>query len=99
MEVVRLKEHVRKLGVRNSVIAILEASSHGFFRDHVINREVLPDIAEEVEILDAAEPVVVIQELRGIRSAEVEETFDYAAYAGEISSRAEHRPLISALGL
>ena len=48
-EVVRLQQHVRELGVRDPLLARLEARLDGVALDHLVDREVLADVAQEVQ--------------------------------------------------
>ena len=50
-EVVGLQEHVRELGVRDAVLA-LDAAAHRVLGDHLVDREVLAHVAQELEHRD-----------------------------------------------
>ena len=62
-EVVRLQQHVRELGVADAGLA-LEAAADGVLRRHVVDRQVLADVAQELEIPEASHPVGVVRHAR-----------------------------------
>ena len=64
VEVVRLQQHVRELGVRDPGLARFEALLDRVALDHLVDREVLADVAQEVEQPHAAQPVQVVDDLR-----------------------------------
>jgi hypothetical protein len=63
-EVVRLEEHVAELGEGDPDVGALEARSDGLLGDHLVHREVLPNVAEEVEQGQGPQPRRVVQEQR-----------------------------------
>ena len=60
-EVVRLEEHVAEFGVAEAVFRF-EAALDGIFGQHDVNLKHLSDVAKELEIGEAFEPVVVVDE-------------------------------------
>ena len=76
-EVVRLQEHVAELRERQ---AALEANLDGVLGEHVRHREVLADVAQEIDERQLAEPIEVVDHQRAARSGrEVEEAFQLTA--------------------
>jgi hypothetical protein len=84
VEVIGLQQHVRELGVRDAVLAIFETRAHRLFRDHVIDGEVLADVAQELQVGDILEPVIVVDDNRGARAVEAENAADGLRDAGEV---------------
>ena len=64
LEVRRLEEHVAELGERQ---AALEPDLDGVLGEHVRDREVLADVAQEVEQAERPEPVEVVDHQRAAR--------------------------------
>jgi hypothetical protein len=78
-EIVRLQQHVRELGVADALIPIFEARPDRVLRHHVVDGEVLADVAQELEVADPLEPVVVVHHARRAGGvAEVEEARELA---------------------
>ncbi len=63
-EVVGLQEHVAELREGDAVVGPLQAGLDGLLRHHLVHREVLADVAQEVDEADPAEPVGVVDEDR-----------------------------------
>ena len=63
-EVVGLQEHVAELGVADALLAVLEPRAHRVLLDHRVDREVLADVAQHLEVAELLEPVGVVHELR-----------------------------------
>ena len=83
-EVPCLEQHVRKLGVADAGIAF-EPRAHGVFGHHVIDGQVLADVAQELEIADAARPVrVVDDDGAGWPRTEVEEAGELGVDSGQV---------------
>ena len=86
-KVVALQQTVGKLGVGNALFVAADALLNRFLLDHGIDREVLADVAQELQCAHAAKPVVVIGHDRRIRTFEVEEggylTADFIDPAGD----------------
>ena len=76
-EVHRLEQHVAELGVADPR---LEAALHDVARQHPVDREVLADVAQEVDRRQARGPVVVVDHRRGVVALEGQERLDLAAY-------------------
>ena len=74
-EVHRLQEHVAELGVAD---ARLEPGAHDVARQHPVDREVLADVAQEVDRRQARGPVVVVDHRRRVGALEGEERLDLA---------------------
>ena len=93
-EVVRLEQHVAELGVRE---AGLEPRLHRLLLKHHVHREVLPDVAQEVDEPLGDEPFGVVEQQRGaLAGAELEEPRHLIALALEILADlllGEQRPL------
>ena len=77
-EVVGLQQHVAELGVRDAVLAV-DAAAHGVLGDHLVDREVLADVAEELEHVIGVGPVGVVDQ-RGLERPrlEVEQLLSWA---------------------
>ena len=76
--VVALEDLVRELGEGDAGFAV-EARGDGFLREHPVDREVLADVAEEVDGRQLRGPVEVVDDLRGVGAVEVEELLDLGA--------------------
>ncbi len=88
-EIVGLEEHVAELGVAHSRVAPLQAAADGVLGEHDVDGKMLADVAEEFEISEAAHPVVVVHQQRGIAAAvEVEEPPQLGLHGGDVG--AEH---------
>lgn len=72
VEVVGLQQHVAELGVRQPGFA-LEPRAHAVLRDHHVDREVLADLAQEVEVVERHGPVGVVHQFCRIRAVEVQQ--------------------------
>lgn len=85
VEVVGLEEHVAEFRVADANLAVFHACADGFFGDHLIDGEVLADVAEEVEEADGAEPVGVVDEASGVGGGvEVEEACELGSDGGDV---------------
>ena len=73
----RLQQHVAELRVAD---ARLETPFHRVTAEHPVDREVLADVAEEVDGREAGRPVVVVDHGGGVRAVELQERLDLAAY-------------------
>jgi hypothetical protein len=60
-KVIALQQVVGELGEGDTLIVTVQTLLHGFFVDHLINREVLTDITQESQHVHAAKPVVVVR--------------------------------------
>ena len=69
LEVHSLKQHVGKLGVRDSLFRVFEARTDIFTGYQVVDGEIFSDIVEDIEECDFTEPVIIIEEQCGIFSA------------------------------
>ena len=80
--VVGLQQLVAELGETDAVVA-LEAALHRFLRHHVVDGEVLADVAQEVEEADRPQPVDVVatSARRSTTPGEVEKALELAADA------------------
>src|SRR4051812_5766832 len=79
------------------MIAGFEARANSVADDHLIDGEVLADIAEEVEQRQFAEPVEIIDQYGAIR-AKFDEALDLSANAGDVAVEdvaGEHGPLVA----
>src|SRR5690606_21138166 len=65
IKVVLLKQLVAELGVADPRIA-LHARTHGFAGNHLVDREVLSDVAQEIQETQGAGPLGVVDQPRGI---------------------------------
>ena len=54
---------------------------HGVARQHPVDREVLADVAQEVDRRQRGGPVVVVDHRRGVGAVERQERLDLAAHA------------------
>src|SRR5699024_4117521 len=64
-EVIRLQQHVGELGVGDAVGS--EATLHGVAGKHRVQREVLAEVAQEVDDRHLADPVSVVDQRRGVQ--------------------------------
>ena len=71
--VVGLQQHVAELRVGDALIGALEAGAHRFLGHHLVDGEVLADVAEELEGRDRPEPVGVVEEERPVHVEELPE--------------------------
>ena len=76
-EVHRLQQHVAELRVADPG---LEPPSHDVALEHPVHREVLADVAQEVDRGQARRPVVVVDDRGGVRAVEADERLDLPAY-------------------
>ena len=76
-EVHRLQQHVAELRVADPG---LEPPSHDVALEHPVHREVLADVAQEVDRRQARRPVVVVDDRGGVRAVEADERLDLSAY-------------------
>ena len=86
-EVVGLQQHVTELGVGDALLRPLEAGPDRILGHHLIDREVLPDVAQELDGRDGAQPGAVVEE-EGV--GEVEELAQLGSDAVEVG--VEHLP-------
>src|SRR5699024_2893437 len=75
--VVALHDLVRELGEGDPGLAV-ETGGDGFLGKHPVDREVLSDVAEEVDRRELRGPVEVVDDLGGMGAVEVEELLDLA---------------------
>jgi hypothetical protein len=75
-EVVRLEQHVRELGVRDPRV---HPRAHRVLLEHVVDGEVLPDVAQEVHEVQRVQPHSVVAHPRRVRPLEGEEPLELAA--------------------
>ena len=87
-EVGRLEQHVAELRERQ---AAAEPRLDGVLREHVRDREVLPDVAQELQHRQLAQPVEVVDHDGGVRALEREEALQLRADSREV--RLERRAI------
>ena len=87
-EVGRLQQHVAELGERQPAA---QPRLDGVLREHVRDREVLPDVAQELQHRQLAEPVEVVDHDGGIRPLEREEALQLRPDPGQV--RLERRAI------
>ena len=73
--VIALHDLVRELREGDPGLAV-ETSGNGFLGQHPVDREVLSDVAEEVDRRELRGPVEVVDDLGGMGAVEVEELLD-----------------------
>ena len=78
-EIVALQQGIGKLGIGNALVLTLQALLHGVALDHGVDREMLADVAQEIEAVHAAEPVMVIRHAGRVIALEAEERGDLVA--------------------
>src|SRR6478609_9041048 len=83
-EIVSLQEHVAELGVTDALLAVLQAIPDRVLLDHHVDREVLADVAQHLQVADALEPIRVVQDDGCIRSAEIQQALEDRALAGHV---------------
>ena len=80
LEVVhRLQQHVAELGVAD---AALEPRPDDLAGQHAVDREVLADVAEEVDRREVRGPLVVVDHRRGVVALEGQERLDLLLHPG-----------------
>ena len=73
-KVITLQQVVGELGKGDTLVVTVQTLLHGLFVNHLVNREVLADVAQEGQHVHAAKPVVVVRgNGRVITTVEVEE--------------------------
>ena len=83
-EVVGLEQHVAELGVGDPLIRTLEAGLDGLLGHHLVDGEVLADVAQVLEGRQRAEPVGVVEQ-QGAAVVEVEELAQLGADRLEVA--------------
>jgi hypothetical protein len=94
-EVVGLDQHVAELGVGD---AHFHPAAHRFLLEHVAQREMLPDVAEEVHQGNATQPVGVVPHPGGVGPLEREEARQLPREAPGVPVdllQAQDRPLLA----
>src|SRR5512138_404061 len=71
--VISLKQHVREFSVRDSRF---ESLLHRLLRHHVVDGEVLADIAHKVDRSELCEPVSIVPHLCFVFAGEIEELLE-----------------------
>jgi len=85
-EVVGLQQHVAELGVRKSVL-VGEPRLYAVFGHHLVDGDVLADVAQKLEHGYVAGPVGVVDEGCGIRAVlEVEQSLELPLDVGDVGS-------------
>src|SRR5882762_2313639 len=81
----RLEEHVAELGVADAGFAILHTGAHAFFGHHLIDRKVLADVAQEIEVAHGLGPSDVVEQTgRVFRGVKIEQATELFLDLGEI---------------
>ena len=65
------------------MITVLEPGAHRLLGDHLVDREVLADVAQELHQSELPEPLPVVDE-EGAGIGEVEERLELLADAGQV---------------
>ena len=98
-EVVGLEQHVAELGVRDAGVTG-ETGLDRLLRHHLVDRDVLADVAEEVEHAGAGGPVGVVDQRRLIRTwLEVEDPLQLELDARHVVSELVTAEQVALLGL
>ena len=85
-EVVRLEQHVAELGIAQPAVGPFQPALHRLLRQHDVHREMLADVAEEIEEAETAHPVVVVRQDRGdVTAVEVEEPLQLPGHALDVA--------------
>src|ERR1035441_9931234 len=85
VEVEGLEQHVAELGEADAGLAVLHARAHAFLRHHLVDGEMLADVAQEFEKTNGGRPALVIQEAGGIGGdVEIEEAAELLLYLGDV---------------
>ena len=83
-EVVGLEQQVAELGVGDSLF-LFQAAAHGFLSEHVVDREVLPDVPQEVHEVHRYQPVGVVDDARRIGGdLEIQQLRELRPDAGQV---------------
>jgi hypothetical protein len=93
-EVVGLQQHVAELGVGNSLFRALKSGLDRLLGHHLVHREVLADVAQEVQHGHLAQPQAVVEE-KGVR--QIEELGELRTDALQMLAEhlfGEHGPLV-----
>ena len=72
-EVVSLQQHVAELGVANAVVALFQPSPHRIPLDHLVHREVLPDIPQKLQQIQRTKPVGIVHQQPVVVGRQIEE--------------------------
>ena len=80
-----LEQHVTELGVADADLAVFHSGAHAFLLDHLIDGEMLADVAEEIEASHVFRPGSVIHEPRRVRfCVEIEQPTQLLLHAGDV---------------
>jgi hypothetical protein len=86
-EVVGLQQHVREFRVADPVVT-LEPAANGVLAHHVVDSQVLADVAKKLEVPKPAQPVGVVDQHRVARTvAKIEESRQLSVNSGDIGSK------------
>src|SRR5439155_7426479 len=80
-----LEQHVTELGVADADLAVFHSGAHAFLLDHLIDGEMLADVAEEIEASHVFRPGSVVHEPRRVRfCVEIEQPTQLLLHAGDV---------------
>ena len=98
-EIVGLQQHVAELGVADAGVGAFQAAFYRVLGQHHVDREVLADVAQEIEIAEPAHPVEVVDQQRACgRPFEIEKQphlFDAGDVARRVSTSKLRNLLLS----
>ena len=66
IKIKRLQQHVTELGIADAYFAVFHARANAFFGDHLIDREVLADVPQEIEVTERRGPIRIVDQTGGI---------------------------------
>ncbi|MEC5207463.1 hypothetical protein QF022_002419 [Vogesella perlucida] len=72
-KVVTLQQAVAELGVADALVFAVDALLYRFLLDHLVDGEVLTDVAQELQCAHAAKPVVVVGHDGGVVAVKAQE--------------------------
>ena len=85
VEIEGLEQHVAELGVADAGLAILHARADALLGDHLVDGEMLADVAQEIEEADGRRPARVIQQAGGIGGGvEIEQAAELFLDLGDV---------------
>ena len=85
VEIEGLEQHVAELGVADADLAVFHAGADAFLGHHLVDGEVLADVAQEIEEADGGGPVGVVHQAGGVgRGVEVEQAAELFLDPGDV---------------
>ena len=83
-EVVGLQQHVAELGERDAVFALFQPGAHRVALDHLVDRKMLADVAQEIHQVQGHQPIGIVQHERPVVRRKIEEPAQLHADPGAV---------------